>query len=312
MSAQKLRVVGAAVLAVALAAGAFAETKKAHFEHTFKASEGTKVMVDVSFHDVTVTVAPGDVVTAVVDLEVNASEAKAKRLLEQYEPKFTVMKIRSARKSTWSLFNGGRHRIKGRVQVTMPPGKNLVLDTASGDCAVEGDLGDGKLSADVASGDVEVKGAARTIDVDSASGDAMLVITRPVEKVSADTASGDVEIMGPVAHLLADTASGDVVATGLTGTAFVDTASGDATLSWASISPSAKIDVDTASGDVKLALPAATSLSGKVDTASGGIRSDFPGTKSDRGRTLRLRAEGPAVHVTVDTASGAVQLTAAD
>ena len=142
------------MLAVALAAGAFAETKKAHFEHTFKASEGTKVMVDVSFHDVTVTVAPGDVVTAVVDLEVNASEAKAKRLLEQYEPKFTVangvMKIRSARKSTWSLFNGGRHRIKGRVQVTMPPGKNLVLDTASGDCAVEGDLGDGKLSADVA------------------------------------------------------------------------------------------------------------------------------------------------------------------
>jgi DUF4097 and DUF4098 domain-containing protein YvlB len=299
------------VAAVAAAATAGAATK--HYEHVFRATDGSTVKVDVSFHDVTVTVVPGDEVRVSVDLETKATGDSAERLFKRYEPTFTVehdtLLIRSVTHRHWTLFSFGSSGVHGKVVVAMPPGKNLSLDTASGDCKVEGNLGDAKLSADVASGDVEVHGRARTINIDSASGDVTLELEGAVDVVSADTASGDVHVTGSVKDLKADTASGDVTATGLTGPANVDTASGDVSLEWTSIGTGTKVLVDTASGDARLVLPAGTEVAGKVTTSSGAIRSDFPGEKSGRGKTLRLSSgAAEAVHVRIDTASGDVQL----
>lgn len=313
ISRQTLRTV---LLAAAVAAAATAGATTKHYEHTFRAAEGNTVKVDVSFHDVTVTVAPGDEIRVAVDLETRASGERAARLLKKYEPTFKVenntMLIRSVGHRHWTLFSFGSDNVHGKVAVTMPPGKNLILDTASGDCTVDGNLGDAKLSADVASGDVEVHGGARAISVDSASGDVTLELEGTVEQVSADTASGDVHVTGAVNELKADTASGDVTATGLTGPASADTASGDVSFEWTSIAAKSRIAVDTASGDARLVLPAGTEVAGKVTTSSGSIHSDFPGDRSDRGRKLNLSSSADgAVRVTIDTASGDVQLRSA-
>jgi DUF4097 and DUF4098 domain-containing protein YvlB len=296
---------------MAAAATAGATTK--HYEHVFRAADGSAVKVDVSFHDVTVTVSPGDEVRVAVDLETKATGERAKQIFKRYEPAFKVehdtMLIRSVGQRHWTLFSFGSRNVRGKVVVTMPPGKNLILDTASGDCTLNGNLGDAKLSADVASGDVEVHGGAREISIDSASGDVTLELEGVIEIVSADTASGDVHVTGAVNQLKADTASGDVTASGLTGAASADTASGDVSLEWASIAAGSKVVVDTASGDARFVLPAGTEVAGKVTTSSGSIHSDFAGDKSDRGRTLHLSSSAAgAVRVRIDTASGDVQL----
>ncbi len=311
--AHTVRTAAVAVALLALSAGlAFAKTLTAHTEHSFAAKAGGKVSVDVSFHEVEVKVAPVAEVTFVTDLEVTASAGRAQELLDELAPQIvergSTIAFRSAKKEGWSFNLFGGEETKGRVRVTMPPGMGLVLDTASGDCVVDGDLGDAELRADVASGEVTVRGAAAEILVDSASGDVELVLSREVRSVNVDTASGNVVVRGAVRELRADTASGDVVASGLVGSASFDTASGDVTARWATIPTGARVVADTASGGVRFSLPAAAVVVGMLSTASGDITSSFPGQSQDHDRVFRLAGGAGAVDVRVDTASGDIEL----
>ncbi len=291
---------------------ASAGSQTIHETHTFDAAGARRVMIDVSFHDVTVTVRPGDRVDVMVHIELEGSSSKVERLAEDYRPKFLTeggtLVIRSTRRSesSWSWF--GSMRTEGKVELAMPPGLDLVCDTSSGDCRVSGDLGDADLTCDTSSGDCEIAGAARTIRADTSSGDVRLKLTREVEEVIADTSSGEVTVNGPVRSFSADTSSGDIEAIGLLGEAGFDTSSGSVEAEWSAVEAGARVVADTSSGDVDLVFPAGTELDGLVSTGSGGIRSDWAGEMSRREDELRLEGGSGAVRLRVDTSSGEVTL----
>ncbi len=291
---------------------AFAETETLHEQRSFTAKVGAKVEVDVSFHDVVVRVHEGDTVDITVDMEISASARKARRLIEEYAPVFddsnTRIRVRSVREGvSWSW---GSSRMRGKVEVLMPSGLDLVVDTSSGSCRLDGDLGDSAVVLDTSSGEVDVDGAMRELLADTSSGSVTVRLSRRAESVEADTSSGDVRVNGPVQTITANTSSGSVDLNGLLGDADLDTSSGDVTAGWDSIGPGCRVSANTSSGGVRLTLPAGTVLDGSVDTGSGRISSDFPGESSDKGHHLDLRGGAGAVRINVDTSSGGAKLIA--
>lgn len=320
--------IGAALLAATVLPAMTTAAATAHFQKSFPAQGVSAVRVDVSFHDVEVVVKQTPNVEITVDLEARGSKSKAEKLLAEYTPKFKVedgrIQVRSVRKhGSWWF---GRRSIRGKVTVAMPPGLNVDLDTSSGDCNVEGDLGKGsimadtssgdfklsgaaqRISADTSSGDVSVTGRAGKIVADTSSGDVELRLDQPADDISVDTSSGDVSLAGGAARFAADTSSGDVQASGLTGSAKADTSSGDVTLSWSEVRAGTEVKIGTTSGEVRLELPKDTLVEGRASTTSGTIRSDFGGRTEKRGHLLILEAADAEASLTVATTSGDVTL----
>ncbi|MCP4901794.1 MAG: DUF4097 domain-containing protein [bacterium] len=302
-----------AVVGVLLASGvAAAANKTSHTERTFDASDIDKVVVDVSFHSVNVDAVAGSNIDVTIDLEFGGSSSKAERLLAEYEPTFKVVNgtltIKSTRegRSSWNWFSSSRK--KGKVQLYLPSGIDLVVDSSSGKAEVDGDFGDATVVCDTSSGSVEFAGGANEVRADTSSGTVRVNLTRRAEVVWADTSSGSVFIEGPAADVSADTSSGSIKAHGLLGDGNFDTSSGSVQASWDEAPAGSFVRADTSSGGVTLTFPEGTQLKGLVDTSSGGIDSDFPGEYSDRGHRLKLRADGPAVKVSVDTSSGGVKI----
>jgi hypothetical protein len=306
MNARTPRFLMLAALALA-AVPLSASPAKSHEEKTLPAP-ARAVAVLGSFHDVEVAVKPGDKVRVTVDMEISASsDAKAEELIKEYAPTYVekdgTLTIRSRRKSE-AGFNWGYMKMQGRIVLEMPPDLDLTLDTASGDCVLNGDLGKGKFSADVASGEIRVKGAAAELKVEAASGSFTGELSRPAAAAAFDMASGDVDLTGPVGSFKADTASGNVTVTGLTGPAVFDVASGDVKAEWTAVAPGTKVTADSASGSVTLVFPAGAVLGGMADTASGDVESDFPGTLNKRGNTFAFTGGPDAVELKLDAASG--------
>jgi hypothetical protein len=290
------------------AAGFSGAAESLHAEHTFTAVPGGKVVVDVSFHSVEVRVEPGAEVRAVVDLEFGGS--KAAKMIEQHAPEFledgSTVTIRSlSKRSSW-----GWSRKKGRVEVVMPPGMDLLVDASSGSVTIEGDLGSGAIECDTSSGSIRVHGGARELVVDASSGSVRAELAGPVERVRADTSSGSISIHASTADLTAGASSGSIDVSGLTGSASLDTSSGSITARWSEISPGARVGADASSGSVRLYLPFGTELDGVIDTSSGRIHSDFDGEMNEERNHLRLSGGPDAVGLRVDTSSGGVRLIA--
>lgn len=298
---------GTVGLAVVLAAVPAMAGTTAHFERSVAASNIRVVQVDLSFHDLRVDVTPGDTIRVTVDLK-----AKNGKLLEEAKPVIEadgkVLRIVAQRHHHFRWGSGG---VSGTVSIEMPPGRDLDVDTASGSCSLEGDLGSGDLDVDTASGDVTVDGGFAEGEIDAASGEVRLKLHRPAEGLEVQTASGDVVIDGEMVQLKAETSSGNVRVSGLTGKAEVDTASGDVTLQWGGMPSGATADIETASGDVTITLPAGATVAGMVTTSSGNIVSDYPGARKGRGHVLELMGDNPALRLEVSTSSGDVSVTAA-
>ncbi len=139
-----------------------------------------------------------------------------------------------------------------------------------------------KLNVDTASAALEVTDLTiNTLDVDTASGGVRLE-NCSVGKVEFDSASGDLSFSGTLTELKCDTASGNCTAV-------------------LSAAPR-EVDMDSASGDLTLTLPAScTGFSVDLDSASGKVTSDFPLTGGSHGH--HIYGDG-GCRITADTASG--------
>lgn len=134
--------------------------------------------------------------------------------------------------------------------------REIEVDTASADFAAEG-LRASDFSADTASGSVKLTDCVcEELEVDTASGD--LQLTRVSGKrLDFDTASGTMD--------LEEADFREVKA---------DSASGDMRLGFAACP--AVLELDTASGDVLIAVKDAPGFTLDFDTASGDFESDYP------------------------------------
>lgn len=276
-------------------------------EHTFDAQPGQKLVIDVSFHRVDITVVPGSTIHAVVELSTRSSGDSAERAIEEFRPVFeekgNTLLIRSVKKRGWSWKSPN---LKGRVTVTMPPDIDLSVDSSSGSVTIDGDLGDSEVSCDASSGSITVTGAMRSLETDTSSGSIRVSADRPLERFSADASSGGIRLEGGAFDVSADASSGSINLSGLRGDAKMDTSSGSISAEWDIAPPRTSITAGASSGSITIRLPHGTELSGEADTSSGGIRSDFPGSFKRDSATFSGSSE--AVHLMADTSSGSIKI----
>ncbi len=299
-------------LFAAASLAAAADTVSSHFDRSFPAKPGGTLKVEASFQDVTVAIAPGAQVHVVVDMKMTAWPAEAKKYLDAFEPVFKeegdTLLVRSR---AGVHFMVGFVSSEGKIEITMPTGMNIELDTGSGNCTVKGDASSNKVSCDTGSGDVLFDGSARELKANTGSGDVTAAVSGPIEKALFDTGSGDVTFTGQAALFSADTGSGNVTANGLIGEASFDTGSGDVTAAWPSLAEGSKLSADTGSGSVEFKMPAGAAPGGVLDTSSGDVRCDFPASVEKRGTHWALSGAAGSARLKVSTGSGDIKIIGA-
>ena len=170
------------------------------------------------------------------------------------------------------------HQPEIHVEVRCPEGAAARLHTASADISARGRLGDTKTH--VASADVELDHVDGRLEVHSASGD-----------MRVDAVSGDASI---------HSASGDLAIRRSEAAVDVRSASGDTDLGDAGGGP---IKVQSASGDVRIAVREGRRVAVDVRTVSGEASSEIPldGTDGED-------ADAPLVEIKVNGVSGDVRI----
>jgi len=178
-------------------------------------------------------------------------------------------------KRTWFDFGGADLD----VYVVVPTDSHLEIATVSGDTALQGSLGDVRVTS--VSGDVVAGDSCHALEVRTASGDVRTGRVR--DTLSCRSASGDVECLGSGAKTEIISASGDVVVTAQQpGKLVVKAVSGDVRVR---VARGLAVDVNgnTVSGDLGTNIDLDSSgdasdgeevISIKVSTVSGDIRID--------------------------------------
>ena len=177
----------------------------------------------------------------------------------------------SVRAKTGSADIEGRGRF-GRVEV----------GTGSGDVQFNDVSGDAEINA--ASGDIQLGSVGGQSRINTASGDIQLATIGGEGRINS--ASGDVMIREAANRLEVNTASGDVLVREAASSVSANSASGDQIIGSVS---EGKVDVKTASGDIKVGIREGSTLWVDARSRSGEVRSELP--VSD------LPPEGDAPHV---------------
>jgi DUF4097 and DUF4098 domain-containing protein YvlB len=193
---------------------------------------------------------------------------------------------------------GGRLLSRGPevgVRVHCPHGADLEVSTASADVIARGRLG--AVTAQTASGQLELGVANGEVKVSTASGD--VTVAEVGGAATIKTASGDVAVRVAGAALSANTASGDVAVTEARGPLVISTVSGDQAIR--SIG-TGEVKLQAVSGDVEVGIPPGLRLWIDASSVSGSMSSDLD--LEDE----QPAGEGEVVELRVRTVSGDVRI----
>jgi DUF4097 and DUF4098 domain-containing protein YvlB len=223
-----------------------------------------------------------------VEVDPADSRAESRQAAEQTEVSFAgaELKIRVPQ-SNRTFRRGGQVQISLRV----PLDSRVRTLTGSADVRTEGPLGELVLQS--GSGDVEVAQAG-LVQAETGSGD---VKAGQVGEMRVTTGSGDVSAKHITSVASIRTASGDVNIEQGRGALRINTASGDVMLRSVG---GQEANVHTASGDVKIGVPAGTGVWLDLNTVSGTTSSDLAMTDGP--------GEQPVLRLEVRTASGDISL----
>jgi DUF4097 and DUF4098 domain-containing protein YvlB len=186
--------------------------------------------------------------------------------------------------------------VRGPVRVDSASGTIMVngvdrattLNTLSGSIEVQ-NIGD-DLRASSASGSVTASKIKGDVRISALSGETQII--GPGGRVDADTASGSVEVQGATRDVKAHAVSGTVNVTGNPG-------------------DSSYWDLKTASGVVRLGVPANANFRFSAEAVSGQIKTDVPIVIEEQGKhSLRARMGNGGGRVEVHTISGEIRVSA--
>jgi len=130
-----------------------------------------------------------------------------------------------------------------------------------------------KLDASTGNGDVSVDKASNDVDVHSGNGD--IRITMTAGRVNVATGNGVLEIAGATGPVHASTGNGRVDVETATGPVEVSTGNGDIDVRMNALSNTSDMTYSTGNGSISVALPG--NFNGEIDanTGNGEFRSDF-------------------------------------
>lgn len=196
------------------------------------------------------------------------------------------------------------------LEVTIPAGASLDVDSVSADVDVEGMAGR-RLDLESVSGRVVVRGSRPGVArVSSVSGGVELQADGP--DVGVETVSGDIRVQGALAgRVSVETVSGDAtVVAGTLERLSHASVSGDARLE-AGLRPGGSLRAESVSGTLEIILPAATSARLAVETFSGGISSPVGKVETEQygpGKSLSARLGGGDGDIRLESFSGDVRI----
>jgi hypothetical protein len=296
-----------AILTVAADAGA--AQRQQVIRERFPAPPGKVVVVDVA--DVNLELRSADVrsIEVVTELRIaGVGDERADGWIAAHTPQFVdsegELRITVAPGSQGFL-GLGHLTARARMRMVVPGHVIPDLTTTSGELRVRGDFPAARpLRLRTATGEMELVGAAGSVEVRSPSGDARIELLRPTDSLFARTSSGNVILTGGARRAEADTASGSIRMSNLSGPVDVVTSTGKVILQWDRLDQGTRVRVRSASGKIQLTLPGEATASGTLTTTAGSIRSDLPGSVNERGDTVHLAGSGPILEV--ESASGAI------
>jgi Putative adhesin len=233
--------------------------------------------------------------TVVVEV-VPSHRSRAAELLDQVEVEFDdgQLAIRGPRAVPSWRWSGLDLTIKA------PVGSSCAAKTASADVSCVGEIS--SLAVSTASGDLTASAVTGDVNARTASGDVLL------EQVGGDltvhTASGDLRASQVDGAVRVNTASGDIALGYCARSVTTRTATGDVQIGAVA---SGEVDLNSASGDVEVAVVPGTGVYLELSSLTGTVRSDLDEVESAEA----AGPEGPTVEIRARTLSGDIRVTRA-
>lgn len=217
-----------------------------------------------------------------------------------------------ASSSRMSLEVTNRHSGDSRIEVSVPFGVRVILQSLSGDISVRGTRGE--IEAHAQNGDVLVEDATR-LDVNTLSGGITASGIRG--DVAIQSTSGDVKVTDLRGDADVQTVSGDIDLRSVTAKVVrAKTTSGDVVYD-GTIDKAGRYDLSANSGDVRLHIPREAGAQLTVSTWNGEFQSDFPitlrpgehGIGSSNSKRLTFEINGGGARISAETFSGDVTVS---
>ncbi len=198
------------------------------------------------------------------------------------------------------------HGGRAELELTVPIGTSVILESFSGPLSVRGVKGEVKLEA--LSGDLQVSDAVGSVSAEAVSGN--VDISKVDGNVRAESVSGSVAVADVDGEIATESVSGRInIMRAKSKSARAETVSGSVGYT-GTIDPTGNYVFKTHSGRLTLGIPTTASASISLETFSGSVDSDFPVTM-EGGRTqsghesrFQFRIGDGRARITLETFSG--------
>lgn len=197
------------------------------------------------------------------------------------------------------------HNVEETVlQLRVPVGVSLDLESVSADVAVQGTKG--PLKANTVSGDLILQVESPKVSAQTVSGD--LHVEGSSRDTQLKTVSGDMIVHGSQGELVGETVSGNLnIDGGSLSKLWLKSVSGDFNVR-AALTDSAQANLETLSGEVDLALPSSTNAAVDLSSFSGELGSDLGGHIGEDVHQASFKLGNGAGKVSVHSFSGDILL----
>ena len=198
-----------------------------------------------------------------------------------------------------------------RVEIMVPIGTRVQVNTVSGDIRVTGT--EGEVDAGSVNGSVEVLGASDRINAHTVNGKLHAAKLRGRTRLT--NTSSSIEAEDIVGDLSAGSVSGRITLTGVKSShVSAETVSGSVTYE-GNIDPSGSYELSTHSGNVHMSVPEGSSADLELETFSGRISSAFPITlqpgeisMARHGKKMEFTIGKGGARITASTFSGNITI----
>lgn len=215
-----------------------------------------------------------------------------------------AIKVEASARSGWFNWGSGSDVEDSTLDIRVPVGAELSIETVSADITVDAVHGR-MIHVDTVSGKTRLDSNAREIEIGSVSGNVNIV--GQGERADVDSISGDIDIQSNHQDVQLETVAGSINARlGSYREFSASSVSGDISLR-GKPGNGGRVDAETMSGDVTIMLPADASARLGAETFSGRIQSDFGTVSESRdgpGRSLTATVGSGDARVTLESFSG--------
>ncbi|HET7291920.1 MAG TPA: DUF4097 family beta strand repeat-containing protein [Vicinamibacteria bacterium] len=214
------------------------------------------------------------------------------------------------RKAVVSVDTMNPHGIKSDLEIRVPAGSRVQIDSFAAEVSVEGV--NGEVRAETVNGSIRLSGGFQAAEVSSVNGS--IEVSGNTKRLQAESVNGAVTVKGAGGEIAASSVNGLL---SVAGSAFdrasLETVSGGLRFE-GDLRPEASLDASSVSGATEFVFPATVSADFVITTFSGEIVNELGGPTPTRSskwtseKELEFTAGKGGASVTIETLSGTIRL----